>query len=438
MQQWRFRTFLLAAVPLYFNYQSVLMDSGGNPLSSGPHQVVFRVTDSAHNTLYEEGQTVDANKGVVATLIGNGAIPGTSTPTAGLTPEIFAPGEQRFLEVSVDGQSADDPLEIVSVPYAVWTEKVAEGGVDAKAIASGAIAMEHFGKGLVEDLATALLKQPVFSALEKGLSNPSGAQQVGVNTAFIYSGATTVQGVLKDLDLAIKMREEKNVSKAGDIVTGTINFTTPTGLQGRITGLPEPNSPSDAVRLVDLNGDKIAKDSLTSANIKDGTIGVADIGDGVITAAKLAPGAVTVTGANITNGSIGTDKLSFAVATQEELNQVKATIQPVVDIMATPPAIASGTIDLTTWDENKKNFKGTIPEPNNPPGACTYHAAFAGTLPGSDIVTGDPASNTATSTAIVFQQEGNNVWCKIYSYSKNGTLANVGCRVSYMTICVKG
>ncbi|MBI4367113.1 MAG: hypothetical protein HY543_09870, partial [Deltaproteobacteria bacterium] len=298
--RWHWQRFLLATVPLYLNYQSLLLDPGGQPIANGPVELTFRITDADHATLYEETQVVESENGVIAALIGN-------TQPSGLTMDLFAPGTPRLLEVSRGGELTSGPMEIVSVPYALWSNRVAPGGVDADTIADGAVEIRHFSDGLIGDLAAKLLDT-------EALTPPSSAGQIGVGAKFIYSGASTVQGVLKDLDLAIKMREEKNVDRAGDTVTGTLT------MQGgaTITGLPAATQDGDAISYLDLKtrvlggdaslgGEDLRTESITTEQIKDGAILSRHVVDGSLTGADLAPESVTFE--QIKDGTIGGNKI---------------------------------------------------------------------------------------------------------------------------------
>lgn len=218
-------------VPLLLNYQGWLTDGGGNPLASGATPFLFRVTDANGQPLYEETQTVEVQHGVAAAMIGNGTEPQSGVAQGGLPPEIFTPESPRFLEIWVNNELVDTPLEIVSVPYAYWSAHalhVANGAVDSQALATGSVTLQHFAEPVVGELATALLQTPAFQTLG---SADGTAKAVTVEGNFAYSGASTLQDVLHDLDHAIKAREEKNLNKTGDTVSGPLTFVAETGAE---------------------------------------------------------------------------------------------------------------------------------------------------------------------------------------------------------------
>ncbi|MBI2343164.1 MAG: hypothetical protein HYV02_02320 [Deltaproteobacteria bacterium] len=211
-------------VPHFLQYQGHLTESGGAPIPSGTATLHFRITDHTESVLYEEEQEVNILQGEASALIGNGVDPTTGAVQNGLPSEVLTPETPRFLEVWVNGELADAPAEIVAVPYAYWSQNalaVAEESVTAAAIAPQSIQWEHLGETLLDEVATALVIHPIF---QSSLASAQGAAGIGVNTTLNYSGAKTVQGVLEDLDAAIRARDEKKVDKAGDTMTGKLTI----------------------------------------------------------------------------------------------------------------------------------------------------------------------------------------------------------------------
>lgn len=194
-------------VPLFFGYRAALVDEGGNLLADGPSDVKFQILESDGAALYEEEQTLDVVNGYVSAIVGNGQ--------GGISPDVFDPQGARYLQVTVSGQRPYDPLQIVATPYAIWSEmalRMPDEAVTSGMIADGAIKKEH----LNEELSSAIFpngipkdKLPSDTVYGETLQSSYGAGEVGVATVFIYSGASTVQGVLKDFDIAIKKRQEE-------------------------------------------------------------------------------------------------------------------------------------------------------------------------------------------------------------------------------------
>ena len=185
----------------------------GNPIADGPSEVTFRILDAAGAVLYEERQAPDVVRGGISALVGNG-LTAAGAPTGGIPDGLFAPGSARYLEAEIDGQPPTAPLEIASVPYALYAG-------EALRVAAGGVAFESLGEGVVEDLAAALAEESggvneviVRSDLATMYRDPSAAAKIGVATTISHSVATTVQGVLEDLDGAIGA--EKTAREAAD------------------------------------------------------------------------------------------------------------------------------------------------------------------------------------------------------------------------------
>lgn len=201
----------VSTVPLFLHYHGQLTDGGGTPLS-GPVALQLRITDANHTALYEEDQTVTAFAGAVSAVVGNGTEVNTGAVQGGVPIEVFTPGESRLLEVWVDGALHGDPAEIVSVPYAMWSQT-------ALRVAPGGIGTDQLAPDFVDDFAPQLVASPAY---QSALADVQSAATIGVNSTFAYSASTTLQGVLEDFDNAIKAREVKNVDRAGDTMTGKL------------------------------------------------------------------------------------------------------------------------------------------------------------------------------------------------------------------------
>lgn len=200
-----------AAVPLFLHYHGQLTDGGGTSLS-GPVALQLRITDANHTALYAEDQTVTAFAGAVSAVIGNGTEVNTGAVQGGVPLDVFTPGESRLLEVWIDGALHGDPTEIVSVPYAMWSQT-------ALRVAPGGIGTDQLAPDFLDAFAPQLVASPAY---QSALADVQSAATIGVNSTFAYSASTTLQGVLEDFDNAIKAREVKNVDRAGDTMTGKL------------------------------------------------------------------------------------------------------------------------------------------------------------------------------------------------------------------------
>lgn len=200
--------------PNLLNYQGALIDEGGNLLPDGSTNIKFKIINSAGSVLYEEEQSLEIVKGSVSAMVGNGG--------TGISAEILDPTNPIYLQVEVAGHNPYDPMEIVSVPYSKWADT-------ALRLPIGAITSEMIGKGVItkenlnDELLSAIFPGGIpknllpsdtvysndFESFRNSIQSVNGAGKVGVVNGFMYSGSQTVQGVLKDLDVAIKKRQEE-------------------------------------------------------------------------------------------------------------------------------------------------------------------------------------------------------------------------------------
>jgi hypothetical protein len=224
------------SLPPLINFQSVLLDEGGNLLPSGPTTVQFQILDENQAPIYSETQSVDVVKGAVAALIGNGT-DSKGTTTGGVPEDIFASGAPRYLQVQVGSHAPEAPMTIVPVPYAQWSETcatVVDGGITSNAIAKAAVGFEALAPDVVSKLADEMSKsQGVVTA--QALGAAGGATQVGVEAKFINSGSSSVQGVLQDLDLSAKKSQEMDAFLKGKLNQEITDRTDAVaGVQGKL------------------------------------------------------------------------------------------------------------------------------------------------------------------------------------------------------------
>jgi gas vesicle protein len=232
-------------VPTLMNYQGSLTDEGGNPLPDGETTVMFRVLDPGGAILFEERQDVEVVEGRVSAVIGNGIDSSTGGLSAGVPTEALDPKGLRYLQVEVSGHEPYQEMLITSSPYAVFAGTalgVAVGGVASNMIADGAIKKEHlsdeltgaiFPTGISRELLPAdTVFKDEFDGFRNDIQGAGGAARVGVASSFVYSGAQTVEGVLKDIDTAVKKRQEEinfvnanGINRAGDVLNGEFQFS---------------------------------------------------------------------------------------------------------------------------------------------------------------------------------------------------------------------
>ncbi len=125
---------LSQAVPYITNFQGHLADSLGSTVPDGNYNMVFRVYDDATavdpiNLLWEETQTVAVAGGIYNVLLGNG----TTNPSYGsFDPNLFS-GDDRWLEVTVNGETLLPRQKIASVAYSMQADYAFTAGITGEA-----------------------------------------------------------------------------------------------------------------------------------------------------------------------------------------------------------------------------------------------------------------------------------------------------------------
>ncbi len=96
-------------IPWHINYQGYLTDDAGNEIS-GNLNMIFSIwtASSGGSELWGEGQVVGVEEGLFNVVLGSTPIP----------PSVFEPGESRWLQLGVEGQTLLPRTEITSVGYA--------------------------------------------------------------------------------------------------------------------------------------------------------------------------------------------------------------------------------------------------------------------------------------------------------------------------------
>jgi hypothetical protein len=308
-------------VPPFLSYQGRLTDGGGNPLPSGLVSMQLRVTDGGAGILFAEEQEVTIVDGVASVIIGQGVDPETGQLHGGLPPDIFHPGTPHFLEIWINGALADDPLEIVAVPYAYWSAQalhVAPQSIDSTALAEGVVTLPHLASGFVDELALTLTSNPIFRA---SMADQEVAGAIGVQSTLNYSTATTIQAALEDLDRAIRAREEKNVDRDGDTMHGRLDITAGgLGVRGEIA-VEGDVVVSGTVDGIDIAAHRTAFDGHAAATAAHGAEGPV-VGQTTLDQAIAArQGALTAhSSASTAHGAqgaiVGTATLDAAIAAQ--------------------------------------------------------------------------------------------------------------------------
>ncbi len=116
--------------PQGFNYQSIVRDGSGNPLTNQTVTLLFSIRSGAPNgpVAYSEKQPLSTNEfGLVNVIIGQGGV-----PLLGDFNAINWGGGAKYLTVSVETTpNVFDEIgtsQLMSVPYALYAQNVANGG----------------------------------------------------------------------------------------------------------------------------------------------------------------------------------------------------------------------------------------------------------------------------------------------------------------------
>lgn len=342
-------------LPPLIDFQSVLLDEGGNLLPSGTTAIQFQILDENHTPIYTETQSVDVVKGAAAALIGNGA-DAKGITTGGVPDDIFATGAPRYLQVQVEGHAAEDPMTIVPVPYAQWSQTcatVADGAVTPAALAKAAVGFESLAPDVVSRLAEEMSKSQGVVTMQ-ALSSSGGATQVGVDAKLINSGSTSVQGALQDIDLAVKKRQEETTFLTGKLNEEVTNSTNAVaGVQGQITkevsdrGVAitqeqQTRSGADTV----LQG-QITKE-ITDRATADSGLQIQITGEAATRAGQVDTINTTISNINNVTGSLSSNKLSIETDLNMNTHKVTNLAPPTTNTDAATKFYVDGEIASVT------------------------------------------------------------------------------------------
>lgn len=227
-------------VPPYINFQSVLRDDGGNVITDNFLDIEIKILDQDGDQLYYELQPgVQVVRGAINVMIGEGVVPGSSpsAPTGGVPPDDLDPSSgSKFLQVQFGSNQPSEPMELGSVPYAVYAERAL---------------------GLAPNILTAdvpdvfVTEEELAAAIAPLDPTPSD----DLTTATIFGG--DVSGPYNDLQLG------SGVVDSNEIATGAVE--TSEIANGTIT-TSDLNTSSVDGRYVNVSGDTMTGDLSMSGN----------------------------------------------------------------------------------------------------------------------------------------------------------------------------
>lgn len=136
------------AAPNEMNFQGRLTDvSSGNPLPDGSYLMEFWLYDAASDgtLLWGETQDVLVTDGIYNVTLGQG----TPMPSFGAFNADLFSGDNRWLQVSVNGEYLIPRQKITSVAYALQAASVVNGAIVTDMIQNGAIDQTKIADGAV-------------------------------------------------------------------------------------------------------------------------------------------------------------------------------------------------------------------------------------------------------------------------------------------------
>lgn len=252
------------------------------------------------------------------------------------------------------------------------------------------------------DEAANLIKTYINTVLIPELAGATGAPAIGIDQIADMT-ATTVQGALEELRLAV------NSAVAANLTPGSVLTT---------------HLATDAV-----TNAKLADDAVKADNIDDGAVGTAALGSSAVTTAKIADGAVAtakiadaavITGkmadaavstAKIADNAVTTGKIAAAAVVHSKLAEEAVDSENLVDGSVLGSKIAANAVSVsyaatigTTWTGDAAPFSQNI----------TINGLLETDTPIIDIV---PDSTFATAESQL------DAWAEIYKFvSADGTL----------------
>lgn len=122
-----------ADVPNLINYQGMLTDGEGAPVTDFALPMTFRIYNvvTGGTPLWEENQDVNIQDGIYNVLLGSG-----STTIGSFDPALFS-AAGRWLEVVVNGEALEPRQQVTSVAFSFQAEKAVSADTADYADAAG-------------------------------------------------------------------------------------------------------------------------------------------------------------------------------------------------------------------------------------------------------------------------------------------------------------
>jgi hypothetical protein len=141
----RFASFINAQCPQSFNYQAVIKDALGNPLSNRDIGLRFTIDDSINSGIPVYQETFNVNSNIFGRVILH---PGLGNPTMGTFSSVNWASGHKYMQVELDINGGTNFLNMGteiqnSVPYALYADHAGKGGYPQHHIG------ENYGGGII-------------------------------------------------------------------------------------------------------------------------------------------------------------------------------------------------------------------------------------------------------------------------------------------------
>ncbi|MEW5923089.1 MAG: hypothetical protein AB1746_03795 [Candidatus Zixiibacteriota bacterium] len=261
----------IADIPQFINYQGRLTDAEGNPVDDGPHLIKFKIYGS------ETGSDSLWSSGFQAITVSNGLFNYKLGQSVALPPDIFGPGSEPFLGITIGTDAEISPRTPITSAAFAWHANTSDTSQFSSSVADGSItnaklAMDAVTQDKIDDDAIHSAHILDNSILLQDLSQNGAA----LNQVIKWNGSSWTVS-----DDAVGSGDITSVS-AGSGLTG--------------------GGSSGAVTL------SVATDGITSTHIGTGAVGNSELGSNAVTADKISDNSIMNADINSTAG-IAVDKI---------------------------------------------------------------------------------------------------------------------------------